>query len=168
LENLYDSKDIKRAWENIKENNKTSAKDSLCLYELKQHTPWFHEECLQFLDKRKQDKIQWLQDPNQSLRGTRLQGNGENYLLGSLLIYSSPNIWVIKSRKIRRAGYVARMGEGTPEGDRPLGRPRGRLEDNVKMDLQKWDWGGMDWIALSKERDRRRALVNVVMNLRVS
>jgi len=50
LQNLNDCKDIKRAWENIRENNKTSVKDSLGLYELRQHTPWFHEECLQFLD----------------------------------------------------------------------------------------------------------------------
>jgi len=63
---------------------------------------------------------------------------------------------VIKSRRIRWAGYVAGTGEGTgiyrvllriPEGDRPLGRPRGRLEDNIKMDLQKWDWGG-GWTGL--------------------
>jgi len=66
LEKLNDRKDIKRAWENIKENIKTSAKDSLGPYELKQHTPWFHEECLQLLNQRKQDKMQWLQDPNQS------------------------------------------------------------------------------------------------------
>jgi hypothetical protein len=114
---------------------------------LKQHTPWFHEECLQFLDKKKQDKMQWLQDPNQSLRGTRLQGNGENYILGSLLIYSAPNtIWVIKSIRIRRARYVVCMGEGagiykvllgTLEGDRLFGRPSGTLENNIKIDLQK-------------------------------
>jgi len=57
---------------------------------------------------------------------------------------------------------------GAPEGDRPLGRLRGRLEDNIKTDIKKWDWGGMDWIDLSQERERRRALVNVVMNLRIS
>jgi len=50
LENLGDAKDINRAWENIKENIKTSAKDSLGLYELKQHKPWFDEDCLRFLD----------------------------------------------------------------------------------------------------------------------
>jgi transposase len=53
LENLNYSQDIIRAWENIKENVISSAKGSLCLYELKQHIPWFDEECLQFLDKRK-------------------------------------------------------------------------------------------------------------------
>jgi len=66
LEILNDSKDIKRAWESIKENIKNSAKNSLGLYELKQHTPWFHEECLQFLNQRKEDKMQWLPDTNQS------------------------------------------------------------------------------------------------------
>jgi len=50
LENLSDGKDIQRAWENIKENIKTSAKESLGLHELKQHKPWFDEECLVFLD----------------------------------------------------------------------------------------------------------------------
>ena len=53
LENLNDSKNINGVWENIKENIKTATKDSLGLYELKQHKPWFHEECLGFLDQRK-------------------------------------------------------------------------------------------------------------------
>jgi hypothetical protein len=55
---------------------------------------------------------------------------------------------------------------GRPEGRRPLGRPRHRWEDNIKMDLQDVGWG-MDWIELAQDRDRWRALVNVVMNLRV-
>ena len=66
MENLFHSKDINRAWENSKESIKTSAKHSLGLYELKQHKPWFDEECSQFLDQRKQAKVQWLNDPNQS------------------------------------------------------------------------------------------------------
>jgi len=66
LENLRDNQEIKRAWENIKEIIKTSAKESLCLYELKRHKPWFDDECLGFLDQRKQDKKQWVQDPSQS------------------------------------------------------------------------------------------------------
>jgi hypothetical protein len=57
---------INRAWENIKENIKTSGKESLGLYELKQHQLWFSEECLRFLDQRKLVIIHWLQDPNQS------------------------------------------------------------------------------------------------------
>ena len=54
-----------------------------------------------------------------------------------------------------------------PEGKRPLGRPRRRWEDNIKMDLQEVGCGAMDWIELAQDRDRWRALVNVVMNLRV-
>ena len=56
---------------------------------------------------------------------------------------------------------------GKPEGQRPLGRPRRRWEDNIKMDLQKVGCGGMDWIELAQDRNRWRALVNAVMNLRV-
>ena len=56
---------------------------------------------------------------------------------------------------------------GKPEGKRPLGRPRSRWEDNIKMDLQEVGCGGMDWIELGQDRDRWRALVNAVMNLRV-
>jgi hypothetical protein len=66
LENLNVSEDINRAWENIKESIKISAKESLGLYERKQHKPWFDKECSKFLDRRKQTKIQWLQNPNQS------------------------------------------------------------------------------------------------------
>jgi len=71
---------------------------------------------------------------------------------------------------------VVRVGErrgvyrflvGKPEGKRPLGRPRRRWEDNIKMDLQEVGGGGVDWIELAQDRDRWRALVNVVMNRRV-
>jgi len=64
--NLSDNKDINRAWEIIKQNIKTSAKESLGLQELKQHKSWFDEECLGFLDQRKQAKMQWIHDPSQS------------------------------------------------------------------------------------------------------
>ena len=66
MENLSDGKDINRAWENIKENIKTSAKESLGLQELKQHKPWFDAECLGFLDERKKANMQWIHDPSQS------------------------------------------------------------------------------------------------------
>ena len=65
MENISDDGDINRAWDNIKENIKTSAKESLGLHELKQHKPWFDEECLQILEERKQAKFQWVQDPSQ-------------------------------------------------------------------------------------------------------
>jgi hypothetical protein len=65
----------------------------------------------------------------------------------------------------RRGAYRALVGK--PEERRPLGRPRCRWEDNIKMDLREVGWGGMDWINLAQDRDRWRALVNVVMNLLV-
>jgi hypothetical protein len=72
---------------------------------------------------------------------------------------------------------VARLGKkrneyrilvGKPEGKRPLGRPRRRWEDNIKMDLRERGWSGMDWIDLAQDRDQWRALVSTVTNLRVS
>jgi hypothetical protein len=62
---------------------------------------------------------------------------------------------------------VYRVLVGKPEGNRPLGRPRRRWEYNIKMDLQEVGCGGMDWIGLAQDRDRWRALVNTIMNLRV-
>ena len=92
-------------------------------------------------------------------------------------LYPSPNIvQVIKSRRMRWAGHVARMGEergvyrvlvGKPEGRRPLGRPRRRWADNIRTDLQEVGCVYMDWIGLAQDRDRWRTLVSAVMNLRV-
>jgi len=65
LENLKDDEDISRTWGSIKENIQTSAKESLCLHELKQNKPWFYEECLGFLDQKKRAKMQWMQNPSQ-------------------------------------------------------------------------------------------------------
>jgi hypothetical protein len=90
-------------------------------------------------------------------------------------LYSPPNIiWVIKSRRMRWAGHVAHRGDrrgayrilvGRPDGKIPLGRPRHRWEDNMKMFFQEVGWGGMDWNALAQDTDRWWARVNVVMNL---
>jgi len=92
-------------------------------------------------------------------------------------LYCSPNIVrVIKSRRLRWAGHVARMGEergvyrvlvGKPEGRRPLGIPRRRWVDNIRMDLQDVGCGYMDWIGLAQDRDSWRTFVSTVMNLRV-
>jgi len=68
LENLNDSKDINSAWENIRENFKSSAKEFPGLYKLKQHEPWCDDECSPFLEKRKQAKKQWLQDNLNNVR----------------------------------------------------------------------------------------------------
>jgi len=66
IEKLDDKENINRVWKNIRENIKTSAKQSVSLYELEQHKPRFDEECWRFSDQRKQAEMQWLQDPDQS------------------------------------------------------------------------------------------------------
>jgi len=92
-------------------------------------------------------------------------------------LYSSPIIVeLIKSRRMRWTGHVARMGKergvyrvlvGKPEGRRPLGRPRRRWVDNNRKDLLEVECGNMDWIGLAQDRDRWRTFVSAVMNLRV-
>ena len=114
-----------------------------------------------FGPKRDEVTGEWIKLHNEELKG----------------LYSSPNIVrVIKSRRMRWAGHVARMGEGRgvyrvlvgkPEGTRPLGRPRRRWEDIIRMDLQEVGLGYEDWIGLAQDRVRWRGLVSAVMNLRV-
>jgi len=114
-----------------------------------------------FVPKRDEVTGEWRKLHNEEL----------NYLYCSL-----SNIRVIKSRRMRWVGHVAHFGErrgvyrvlvGKPEGKRLLERSRCRWQDNIKMDLQKLGSGGTDWIELAQDRDRWRALVNAVMNLRV-
>jgi hypothetical protein len=92
-------------------------------------------------------------------------------------MFSSNIIRMIKSKRMRWAGHVACMGKkrnmyrlmvGKPEGKRPLGRPRHRWVDNIRIDLVEIGWGGADWIGLAQDRDKWRALVNAIMNLQVS
>jgi hypothetical protein len=93
-------------------------------------------------------------------------------------LYSSPNIVrVIRSRKMRWAGHLARMGEGRgvyrvlverPKGKRPLGRPRPRWEDNINMGFREIRIDGANWIQLAQYRVQWRACVNTIMNLRVA
>jgi hypothetical protein len=90
-------------------------------------------------------------------------------------LYSSPDITrQIKSRRMKRAGHVACMGEGRkvyrvlvgkPKGKTPLGRPRHRWEDGLKVDVREIDWRGVEWIHLAQDRDQWQAVVTAVMNL---
>jgi hypothetical protein len=88
-------------------------------------------------------------------------------------LYSSPSIIrVIKAWRMRWAGHVARTGEvrgayNILVGRRPLGRPRHRWEDNIKMDIREMEFGDVDWIHLAQDRDRWRAVANTLINLRV-
>jgi hypothetical protein len=91
-------------------------------------------------------------------------------------LYLSPSITRM-SRRVRLAGHVARMGEkknahrilvGKPEGNRRLGKPTRRWVDNIKMIIREIEWGGMGWIDIAQDRDQWRALVNTIMNLRIT
>jgi hypothetical protein len=92
-------------------------------------------------------------------------------------LYTSPSIIrIIKSKRMRQAGHVARMGEkrnayrllvGKSEGKGPLGRPRRRCVDNISMDLGEVGWSDVDCIGLAQDRNRWRAVVNSVLNVRV-
>jgi hypothetical protein len=84
---------------------------------------------------------------------------------------------MINSRRMRWVGHVARMGRqgmhigywwDSQKGKRPLERPKRRWVDNIKIDLRETGWDGMDWIDLAQDRDQWRALVNTIINFRVS
>jgi hypothetical protein len=101
---------------------------------------------------------------------------GENCIMRNFISIIPSIIRIIKSRRMRWAGHVARMGEkrnsyrilvGKPEGNRPLGRPRRRCVENIKMDLREIGWDGVDWIDMAQNWDQWRALVNTVLNLLV-
>jgi hypothetical protein len=114
-----------------------------------------------FGPKRDEETGEWRKLHNEELR----------------YLYSSPSIIrIMKSRRMTWTGHVARMGEkrnayrllaGKPEGKIPLGRPRCRWVDNIRMYLGEVGWGDVDWIGLAQDRNRWSALVNSVLNLRV-
>ena len=141
----------------------------VCLSKVKSYFNYIRELCYIF------DRVFFIsyRNPSDKVKGEwrRLHNEELNDL------YSSPNIVrVIKSRRMRWVGHVARMGEergvyrvlvGKLEGKRPLGRPRRRWVDNIRMDLQEVGCGYMNWIELAQDRDRWRRLVSAVMNLGV-
>jgi hypothetical protein len=123
----------------------------------------FENRVLKRIFGRKRDEVtgEWRKLHNEELH--------DLYSLQSI-------IRIIKARTVRWAGHTARMGEkrntyrllvGKPEGRRPLGRPRRRWLDGIRMNLVEVEWGDVDWIGLAQDKDRWRALVNLVLNLRV-
>jgi hypothetical protein len=121
----------------------------------------FYNRVLKRLFGPKRDEVtgEWRKLQNEELHG----------------MYSSPSIIrMIKSRRMRWVGHVVQMEEKrnvymllvrNSEGKRPLGRPRCRWVNNIKMDLLVIGWDGVDWIGLAQDRDKWRALVNAKMNL---
>ena len=102
------------------------------------------------------------------------QANGEDYITVSYMIFMGSRI--VKSRRLRWAGHVTRMGNesgewkllvGKPEGNRPVGRPRMRWENNINHYLKEVDYTGDDWKTLAEDREIWRAYVHAVMNPRV-
>jgi hypothetical protein len=128
------------------------------------------ERRLKVFDNRKQRRISGPKRCEITWQRRRLHNEELKHL------YSPNIVRVMKSRRMRWAGFVACMGEsrdvyrvlvGKPEGKRRLGRPRRRWEDNFKMDLQEVECGTMDCIALAQNRDRWRSVANAAMNFRV-
>jgi hypothetical protein len=109
-------------------------------------------------------------------QGVTTQKKTFHELLRNFIICTHPQISLSRSRRMRWAGHVARIGEernlykvllGKSEGKRPLGKPRRRWEDGIRMDLREISLGEMDWIRLAQDSDRWWAVVSAVMNLRV-
>jgi predicted metal-dependent hydrolase len=127
-------------------------KETLGLYRQKQHKPWFYEECSQVLGQKRQAKMQWLQNPNQSnsdnlnnatQEASRHFRNKKREYLKAKINELEINSKNKNIRELYRGAYRALVGK--PEGRRPLGRPRRRWEDNIKMDLREVGWGnGLD------------------------
>jgi hypothetical protein len=87
-------------------------------------------------------------------------------------VYATPNVTVVKSRKMSWAGHIAHTGDVKStytilEGKRPLGRPRSRWEDNIRMDLREIVWEVVDWMLLTEDMDQWQTPVNTVNNFRV-
>jgi hypothetical protein len=178
--------EINTIWEMIRENIKISAKESLGYYELKKYKPWFDKGCSKLLDQRKQAKLQRLQDPNE-MNGDNVNNvrrEASRHFRNKKREYLEDKINELamnsKNKNIRDlyrwAGHEAQMGEkrnmyrllvGKPEGKRPLGRPRHRWIDSIKLDLLEIGLHVVDWIGLAQDKYGWRDLVNAVMNLRV-
>ena len=140
-----------------------SSKQQLLLEYRQTKSPKFENRVLRRIFGLKRDEVarEWRKLHNEELND----------------LYCATNIVrVIKSIRMRWVGHVVHMSEergvyrvlvGKPGGKRPLGRPRCRWVDNIRMDLQEVGCGYMDWIGLVQDRDRWRTLVSAVMNLRV-
>ncbi|KAJ4442808.1 hypothetical protein ANN_04401 [Periplaneta americana] len=154
---------------------KTAAEQSIGYSETKKKKLWFDEDCCIVVERTKQAKLKFLQDPveesrdnyferrkaslNERLEGGRNKENGESYKAQNCTHCIIRNII---SRRLRWAGHVARMVESRNAyrvlvGRRPLGRPRRRWEDNIKMDLREVGYDDRDWINLAQDRDRSMA-----------
>ena len=120
LEKLSDSEDINRAWENVKENKRTSAEESLGVCEFKQYKPLIYEECLRFIDERKQATVQWVQDPSQSNVDNpyNLRLEGCRHFRTKHKEYRPAKIDELETnRKIKNIRDLYRVGEKSPYTD---------------------------------------------------